>query len=95
MNEPNFAAAFDFNDITNIYEGKLEKIENKNVLKYLDELFCCYVSILIMENRDKEAKNMINKANDICDYFKMQQTSAKLELIKISLHLKNNEICEY
>lgn len=38
---------------------------------------------------------MINKANDICDYFKMQQTSAKLELIKISLHLKNNEICEY
>ena len=53
INEANFETVFDKDRILQIFEGRLD--QDENLYSYLDELFCCYITILIMQNKNKDA----------------------------------------
>ena len=84
--------AFDFDNVTSILNGQTKKIECVKI--YLDELYTCFISLLLIFNRQNDAMTNIDMAIKICSHFKMDTTIAKLKLIKISVEIKNKSILE-
>ena len=61
---------------------------------YLEEIMINVCSILIMLQRNKDAMDMLSKAETFCNKNDLTTTRAKLILIKVSLHLELNEQVE-
>lgn len=84
--------AFDFDNVTSILENHIKKIQCVTI--FLDELYTCFISLLLIFNRQNDAMTAIDMAIRICSHFEMEITIAKLKLIKISIEIKNKSILD-
>ena len=72
-----------------------DHLKNFPFLSYfLDEVYVCTISILIILKREKDALKLIDVAQKICNSFQMNQCRAKLQLINLSLQIRNKNIFE-
>ena len=97
--------AFNYNLISSTFKIKYKSIIPQ-VIEALDEIFITYPTILLMNNREKDAIMALDKAEQICEYFKKHYESkgdnlnmvhsldslAKINLMKVGLDIKNNII---
>lgn len=67
---------FNFDLIVSIYQDQLKNLPC--LVYYLDEVFVCTISILLIQKREKDALKLIDVAQKICNSFEMNQTRAKL-----------------
>ena len=82
--------AFDYDNVTSILGSKFSKMPY--VVQFLDEIYCTFISIMIIQHREKDAQLLLDMAIRICRYFQMERTVAKLSLTQISLDIKNKRM---
>jgi len=88
--EGNFRDAFDYSLITQMFPKKFSKMPY--AIQFLDELYTTYVSILLLLKRDKDASLLLEQAKRICLHLDMKFTFAKLDLIAISLLIRDKQL---
>jgi len=67
--------AFNYNLISSTFKIKYKSIIPQ-VIEALDEIFITYPTILLMNNREKDAIMALDKAEQICEYFKKHYESS-------------------
>ena len=80
--EPNFSGMLDL-DLLKVY---FPKLDFKNVIiQFLDEMIISNSSILIILDRNDEAKSLLLKCKDIANYYDLKFMKAKILLMLSSL----------
>jgi len=83
--------AFNYNIITQTFTSQFENLFPE-VIQSLDEIFITFSTMLIMNNRESDAIIALDKAQKVCNYFNAMDTLAKINLVKLSLDVRDRKI---